>query len=81
MIRKSNCILKEITCICLTGAYDKLTREELESLLIERGYKIVTVPNKSTLILCKDKDKISAKMKSALKSGLPIQTYEEFFLE
>lgn len=56
-------------------------RKQLEELLKERGYNVVTLGKETEILLCGDKTSNSSKMKKAQKLNINIKTYEEFFNE
>lgn len=70
--------------ICCTGTCfmdgRKYSRNELEQILAEAGYKMVSSVTKSCdMVLCENPDGNSSKLQMARKKGLRINTYEDFF--
>jgi|GEM_PF-2145519 len=70
--------------VCCTGTCIvdgvKYGRTELEKILAESGYKMVSSVTKACdMVICESPEGNSSKLKMARKKGLPIKTYEDFF--
>lgn len=67
--------------IIVTGKYEKCSRKELEKLLDNMGYKMVSSVSDADILLCSDVTSSSSKMKKAKEKNIKIYMYEEFLGE